>query len=159
MPEPLEDQRMSVSLSRLPQIVPALAPKVAQIGACRIVLLAGGATACIAGFALTGTPATQRAADAAAPDLAHLLRMMALLKLALAVGAACLVDWRLRQPVSARVAAGYLLAAGLVVTAPGLIWGLAHVVLGAALFHAGLALLIVLACTDGGVRLHPSKAR
>ena len=134
---------MSLSLSRARWRAPAVP--------YRAILLAMIAAAGAAGFAVTGADATRAAVRDAGPELAQLLRMMALLKVALAAGALGLVDWRLRQPVSPRLAAAYLAGAGLMAVGPGLIWDMAHVVLGAVLLHAGLALMIVLACTDGGI--------
>jgi hypothetical protein len=126
----------------------------AQVGVTwrsRGVLLALAATAGVAGFAWTGDEAASRAAQSAGSELAHLLQMMAALKAVFAVGALWLADWRLRQPISPRAAAGYMAGVAMMSAAPGLIWCLAHVVLGAILMHAGLAVLIVLACNDSAV--------
>ena len=117
----------------------------------RAVLLAVTVVAATAGFTLTGVEASHAAVRNAGSELVHLLRMMALLKVGLAAAATWLADWRLRQPLAPRLAGAYLAAAGLMAMGPGLIWDMAHVVLGAVLLHAGLAMLIVLACTDGGV--------
>lgn len=118
----------------------------------RALLLAVVATAVANSFAVSAWDAgagTPRVADA---ELAHLLRMMASLKLAFVAGACWLVGWRLRQPIGPRATAAYLAALGLMAAGPGLIWNLSHVVLGAVLLHAGFALLIVLACKDEAVR-------
>ncbi len=104
-----------------------------------------------AGFLATGDDASMHARQAAGPELTHLLQMMAGLKLALALGAAVLIDWRLRQPAGPMAAAGYLVALGLMSAGPGLVWGMAHVMLGAGLLHAGLLTLIVLSCKDDGM--------
>jgi len=125
----------------------------------RTMLAAVVAVAAIAGFVATGEDASRRAVEAAGPELAHLLRMMAGLKVVLALGVVSLVDWRLRLPVSPGVAAAYLVGAGLVAVGPGLLWGLSHVALGAVLLHGGFALLLVLGCTDGGVRSRFAQAR
>lgn len=117
----------------------------------RTVLVAAVAGAVLAGFAVAGWGAdAPRMADG---ELTHLLRMMAVLKLVLALGAAFLVDWRLRQPVGPRAVAAYVAGAGMMAAGPGLIWGLAHLVLGAVLFHAGVAMLLVLACKDENLRV------
>ncbi len=118
----------------------------------RAILVAVLAVAAVAGFMATGHDATRRAVEAAGPELAHLLRMMAGLKVVLALGALWLIDWRLRLPVGPGIAAAYLVGAGLVAAGPGLLWGMSYVVGGACLLHGGFALLLVLGCTDGGVR-------
>ncbi len=118
----------------------------------RAVLVAVVAAAAIVGFMATGHDASRHAVEAAGPELAHLLRMMAGLKILLALGAVALIDWRLRWPVGPRTAVAYLVGAGLVAVGPGLLWGMSHVVLGACLLHGGFALLLALGCTDGGVR-------
>jgi len=90
----------------------------------RPLLVAIVAIAAVAGFVATGHDASRRAVEAAGPELAHLLRMMAGLKILLALGAVALIDWRLRLPVGPRTAAAYLMGAGLVAVGPGLLWGM-----------------------------------
>jgi hypothetical protein len=129
-------------------------PLTVRVGApwrTRWILLALAAAGGIAGFAWTGDEAASRATQSAGPELAHLLQMMAVLKAVFAVGALWLADWRLRQPIGPRAAAGYMAGVTMMSAAPGLIWCLAHVVLGAVLMHAGLAVLIVLASNDSSV--------
>jgi hypothetical protein len=129
-------------------------PLTVRVGApwrTRWILLALAAAGGIAGFAWTGDADASRAARTAGPELAHLLQMMAVLKAVFAAGTLWLADWRLRRPIGPRAAALYVTGVAMMSVSPGLIWSLAHIVLGAALFHAGLALLIVLACNDSGV--------
>jgi len=125
----------------------------------RAILFAVVAVAAVAGFVATGQDSSRRAVEAAGPELAHLLRMMAGLKVLLALGAVALIDWRLRLPVGPRIASAYLVGAGLVAVGPGLLWGMSHVILGAVLLHGGFALLLALGCTDGGVRSRWSRSR
>ena len=87
------------------------------------------------------------------PELARLLSGMALIKAAIAVAALGVIAWRLGWPASPRLAAGYTVAGALMAAGPGLIWGMAHLVAGAMVFHAGLAMLIVLAWADGELPL------
>ncbi|MBE7220046.1 MAG: hypothetical protein INR64_16370 [Caulobacteraceae bacterium] len=90
-------------------------------------------------------------------QLVLLLRFMAVVKGAMALGALALVQWRLRQPASARLALGYVVALAPMALAPGLIWSLAAIAPGAACFHAGLLLFLVLTWRDDGVSL-PTRA-
>ena len=74
----------------------------------------------------------------------------------LAAGVVWLIGWRLRYPIAPRLAAGYIVGAGVMASGPGLIWDMAHVVLGAALLHGAGATLLVLFCRDPG---SPAMAR
>lgn len=110
------------------------------------VLLVAGA----AGFLVTPAPVAQRAVAEAGAELTQLLRMMALVKLLLVAGAVWLVDWRLHFPASKTLTAAYLAGLALAAAGPGLIWGMAHVALGAVLLHAGLILVGVAVWRDPG---------
>ena len=116
----------------------------------RAVLAAALLLAAAAGWFATPEATAQHAIAQAGAELTRLLRMMALVKLALAAGAVWLVDWRLRYPVRPLLAAGYVAGVAAMASAPGLIWSMAHVVAGAALLHGGLALLLVLLWRDPG---------
>ena len=91
-------------------------------------------------------------------QLVLLLRFMALVKGAMVLGALGLTQWRLRRPVSSRLAAGYGLALAAMALAPGLIWSLAAIAPGAAAFHAGLLLFLVIAWRDEAVALPKVRA-
>ncbi len=86
--------------------------------------------------------------SAADPELLVLLRFMAVVKAAMALGAAALVTWRLGWPVRPAAAAGYVVATSSMAAGPGLIWQLGHVGAGAVLVHGGLVALIGLAWLD-----------
>jgi hypothetical protein len=87
-------------------------------------------------------------------ELVPLLRFMAVIKGAMAVGAAALVQWRLQGEAGAVLKWSLLGALALMMVAPGVIWGLNHIVLGALLFHAGLVVFLVAAARDGfGIRV------
>lgn len=140
-------------MARIAAGTPSRADRAAPAVPYRAALVAVVAAATVAGFALAGGDAAAGAPQAADTELTRLLRMMALLKLSIVAGAAWLVDWRLRQPpVGAPVAAAYLAGLGLMAVGPGLIWSLTHLVLGAVLLHAGIALLLILACKDEDLR-------
>jgi hypothetical protein len=91
------------------------------------------------------------AAPAAVPhdaDLVRLLRFMAAVKAVLALGAAGAVVWRLGVGVTLPWFAAYALAGAAMAAGPGVIWGMAHVGLGAVLLHGGLAGTVLLLWRD-----------
>lgn len=81
-------------------------------------------------------------------ELATLLRFMAVVKAAMALGAAALVGWRLGWPVRPTTALGYIAGASSMAAGAGLIWQLGHVGAGALLVHGGLVALAGLAWLD-----------
>lgn len=92
----------------------------------------------VAGAFATGAAATAAAAQADGPDLLMLLRFMAGVKGLMGLGLIALAAWRLGFPARPAIAAWYTITCGLMPLGAGLIWGLAHVALGAVLFHAGM---------------------
>jgi hypothetical protein len=116
----------------------------------RTLLIGGAALGAAAGFLATGEAASLRAVHAAGPELTRLLRLMALVKVMLGVGALFAVHVRFRFPVAGRLALGYIAAGTVMAAGPGLIWGMAHVALGALLLHGGLASMLALGWVDGG---------
>lgn len=111
-------------------------------------VLAAAVTLAIALAQLLGHGEAAVHAAAADPELTWLLRGMAVLKSALALGAVGLVAWRLGYPASRGLAAGLIAAAALMAAGPVLIWHIAPVGAAAVLFHAGMALLLVLCWAD-----------
>lgn len=103
------------------------------------------------GVLSTDAGTAHAAAAAAGADLTRLLRLMMLVKGALVAAAVGATLWRLGSPASPVRFAAYALAGGTMVAGPGLIWGMAHVGLGALLMHAGLAATIVLLWRDPAV--------
>jgi len=79
---------------------------------------------------------------AADPELALLLRFMALVKGGVALVAAGFVAWRLRAPIAPGMGAIYIAAVAAMAGGAGLIWQLAHVAWGALLVHGGLITLV-----------------
>ena len=75
------------------------------------------------------------------PELATLLRFMAVVKAAMALGAAALVGWRMGWPVGPAAALGYIAGASSMAAGAGLIWQLGHIGTGALLVHGGLVAL------------------
>lgn len=148
---------MTRTLSPAAPTIPAAPAAPAAPGVAPAVLwprpalvLGAAALAAALGFAVTRDPAAAAAFGAADPPLLRLLRGMALLKGALAAGATALVVWRLRigAGAGAGLAALYAGAVALMAASPGVIWNLGHVLAGAALFHAGLLLLLGVAWAD-----------
>ena len=86
-------------------------------------------------------------------QLTLLLRFMVLIKAAMVLGAVALAQWRLRASISDAMAIGLVAATATMALAPGLIWSMHHIILGAACFHAGLLAYLLLAWRDGSVRL------
>ena len=136
--------------------IPVLARTKAGWPVMRLALLAAVMVGALAGFAATRQPAmTQAVADAGA-DLTRLLRAMALIKIVLAAAVVFLIDWRLRFPINLYRATAYIAGAAVMAAGPGMIWGMAHIVLGALLLHGAGATLLLLFCLDPG---SPAMAR
>jgi hypothetical protein len=91
-------------------------------GKYRLLMLAVAGVAGLAGLTIGYAASGAQAKQAIEPELANLLRLMAILKLGLVAAAAWLVAWRLRQPCDPRLALGYSLALALMALAPGLVW-------------------------------------
>lgn len=119
--------------------------------ALRLLLLLLIAAAVTGGaFATSGAAAAQAVADAGS-DLVRLLRVMAALKVGLALGATAAVSWRLGSAVTPAWFAAYAIACGAMGAGPALIWSMAHVGTGALLLHGGLAAVVLLLWRDPGV--------
>jgi len=112
----------------------------------RSALAASGVVALMAGILAGAALAPVYTTD---PELATLLRFMALIKAGLAAGAGALAAWRFGSEISPRLAMGYTAAVALMALSPGLIWFATGLVLASALFHAGLLLGLAMAAGDG----------
>jgi hypothetical protein len=117
-----------------------------SIGRSVIVLAAVGGLA--AALLAQDSATAAQAASVSGPDLTRLLRAMAGIKAALALGAAFAVWWRLAVPAGAIRLAAYAAACAAMAAGPGLIWQMVHVAAGAALLHGGLAAAIILLWRD-----------
>ena len=102
----------------------------------RLALVGAVAGAGALGFLLGGE-------SAAGSDLLVLMRFMAGVKAAMALGAVALVWWRMGAPMGRGMAAAYVVAAAVMAAGPGLIWDMQHVALGAVAVHGGLSALMV----------------
>jgi len=109
--------------------------KAASPVAARVLLALVIVAAVAAGLLAAGLQSPAAVAD---PDLTRLLRAMAVMKSVMAAGAAAAVLWRLGAAVAWPWLASYAAACAAMTAGPGLIWGMAHVGLGAALLHGGL---------------------
>lgn len=114
----------------------------------RTVLLLAIVVAFAAGWVLTGAEPSAAAVEQAGPELTHLLRAMAGLKLLMGAGLVAGVWWRLGDPVGPVRLTLYAAAAAAIAAGPALIWGMVHVGAGAALLHAGLAATLLLLWRD-----------
>ncbi len=144
-------------------IAPAASSTTIQAGTCalspamaRILLVLVTAASAAAGLLATGTEASASAITLAGADLTHVLRAMALLKVAIAVGMAAAALWRLGSPVTLTWWVTYALACAGMAAGPGLIWQVAYVRTGALLLHAGLFAALILLWRDPamGARLN-----
>jgi hypothetical protein len=109
------------------------------------------------GMLATASTDTARLIAGAGGDWARLLRAMAALKMLFAGAASAAVLWRLGAPISVMRWSGYALAAAATWAGPGLIWGLAHIGLGAALLHGGLIATAILLWRDPATRARLSE--
>ncbi len=110
----------------------------------RTLLLAG----CMASMAIAlwlGPPPASVQAD---PELARLLRGMALIKGGIVLAAVCALMWRFGRPAPQRLAAAYLAGTWLAAGASMLIWQLTLIPWAALAFHAGELTLLVAAWRD-----------
>ncbi len=82
------------------------------------------------------------------PELATLLRFMAVVKGAMALGAAALVAWRLGWPVRPAAGLAYIVGVSSMAAGAGLIWQLGHIGTGALLVHGSLVALVGIAWLD-----------
>ncbi len=94
---------------------------------------------------LAGDPTAYLQAD---PDLALVLRGMALIKAALVVAAMIVVLWRYAWPLPARLSTAYLLGVTMMTFSSMTIWQLSHLVGASVLFHLGIFLLLGSAYLD-----------
>lgn len=121
-------------------------PASRSAGAMRWALAASTILASIAGILAGLYLAPSAQTD---PSLATLIRFMALVKGAIAAGAAFLAAWRFGFAVGPPMATGYMTAVALMALAPGMIWFQSSLMIASAFFHSGLLLGLALAAGDG----------
>jgi hypothetical protein len=135
----------SAALPRLAAKTPARI-----LASWRGALFLAAAAGALSGLLFTTPDQAASAQAAAGPELAMLLRFMAVVKAGMALATLALTAWRFGFSISPAQALGYLGAGTLMAAAPLPIWQLAHVAAGAALFHLGLLLLLVALFADRG---------
>jgi hypothetical protein len=114
----------------------ALRPRLAFLGACA---LAGAAATLYAG---TG------GVQSADPDLAKLLKGMAIIKTAILLAVGTLIWWRLGSGIRPIFAAGYIIVGAIGVAGAALVWNMAGLGLAPFLFDGGLLGFLILALRD-----------
>ncbi len=117
----------------------------------RVMILVVAIFATAAGLLADRPEDIAQAITHAGGDLTRLLRFMAVLKGMMAVLALAAVTWRLRAPATPLRVASYAVAVMGMAVGPGLIWGMIHLKLGAALLHGGLFATIILLWRDPAV--------
>lgn len=134
---------MSIVASETPSTA-VLDPATGRSGEILRLRMALGIGAAVAVFAgsLVGDPAAALRAD---PALGHLLRGMAVIKGALALGAIAALWWRFGRPIEVGLARAYSWSAWFMAGAAMVVWQLAHVGVGALAFHGGELTLLTLA--------------
>jgi hypothetical protein len=141
---------MAVTFATTTPIAPArgaiFTPTLLRAGMLAII-----AAALVAGFAATGTQATQLAILHDGPALTRLMRFMAALKAVMVMAASAAVLWRLGAAISLPRFAAYAVTCTSMAAGPGLIWGMAHIGLGALLLHGGLFATLLLIWFDPAV--------
>jgi len=138
---------MSASLTRLSSTTPArgaaLTPAKRRAG-----LLAVIALAVIAGAFTAGSQAGHLAMLHDGAALTRLMRFMAVIKAGMAAAVTAAVLWRLGAAITLPWFIFYAASCAAMAAGPGLIWGMAHIGLGALLLHGGLLLTILLLWRD-----------
>jgi len=114
-------------------------------------LLAVMAVAVVAGFFATGSQASHLAMVNDGAALTRLMRFMAVIKAGMAVAVSAVVLWRLGAAITLPWFIGYASSCAAMAAGPGLIWGMAHIGLGALLLHGGLLISILLVWRDPAV--------
>jgi hypothetical protein len=122
--------------ARAVRLPPVLVRRLALLGACAfaaaVVLLLAG-------------PGGAQTAD---PDLAKLLKGMAIIKTALLILVGSAIWWRLGSPTGSGLAAGYILSATMAAAGAALVWSLTGLALAPFLFDGGLLAFLVLTLRD-----------
>lgn len=131
---------MSIILAAIPPDATDRANPIPAAAARGVILIAS-----LAGLAAAILWGDHAAID---PDLARLLRAMALIKAGMAVVLLLVLWWRLAAPVTPIRLIFYQLASMMMAAGPRLIWDFAHIGLGAALLHGGLFALLVMLWRD-----------
>jgi hypothetical protein len=116
----------------------------------RALLLLGCAGAVALAAAIATALGGPQGALAADPELAFLLRGMAVIKAGIALAAAAVLWWRFGHAIGRGHAAAYLVGMGLVAGATVLISALTAIAAAALVFHVGAFTLLIAAWGDRG---------
>ena len=111
------------------------------LNAGRLALVGAAGVAGVLGFIGGGD-------GGAGSDLMLLMRFMAGLKAAMALGAVALVAWRMGAPMGRGTMAAYVVATAVMAVGPGLIWNMQDVACGAMVVHGGLSAIMLIAWRD-----------
>ena len=114
----------------------ALRLRLAFLGAC--------ALAAVAATFFAGTSGVQ----SADPDLAKLLKGMAIIKTVILLAAGAAIWWRLGSPIRPGFAAGYIIFGAIGVAGAALVWNMAGLAVAPFLFDGGLLGFLILALRD-----------
>ena len=114
----------------------ALRLRFAFLGAC--------ALAAVAATLYAGTAGVQ----IGDPDLAKLLKGMAIIKTIILLAAGAAIWWRLGSPIRPAFAAGYIIFGAIGVAGAALVWNMAGLGLAPFLFDGGLLGFLILALRD-----------
>ena len=114
----------------------SLSMRMAFLGACAL------AAAAATYFAGTGS------VQAADPDLARLLKGMAIIKTVILLAAGAAIWWRLGLAIRPSFAAGYIIFGALGVAGAALVWNMAGLEFAPFLFDGGLLGFLILALRD-----------
>lgn len=82
------------------------------------------------------------------PDLAKLLKGMAIIKTVILLAAGALIWWRLGSPIRPAFAVGYIMFGAIGVAGAALVWNMAGLALAPFLFDGGLLGFLILALRD-----------
>ena len=104
-------------------------------------------SALLAGAA-AGLAVGQQSGPATDVELMHLLRAMAVLKVAFVAAAAGSILWRLQSPVRPLWLAAYSATSACMAAGPLLIWFSSHIILASIMLHAGFAAAALLLWRD-----------
>ena len=111
------------------------------LNAGRLALVGAAGVAGVLGFMGGGD-------DGAGSDLVLLMRFMAGVKAAMALGAVVLVAWRMGAPMGRGTMTAYVVATAVMAVGPGLIWNMQDVAYGAMAVHGGLSAIMLIAWRD-----------
>jgi hypothetical protein len=121
----------------------------------RLALLSACVFAAAAVHLLAG-PGGVQSAD---PDLARLLKGMAIIKTVFLILAGSAIWWRLGSPIGSALAAGYIFSAAIAAAGAALVWSVTGLAFAPFLFDGGLLAFLIFALRDGNGPWIPALTR